>query len=151
MVHAIVELADGSSVMQAAPADMRIPIQAALDPGAPRRPLCAPLDLAATPALEFEEVDSERFPAPDLARAAGQAGGSCPAVLNAANEEAVRAFLEQRLSFSGIVAVTEEVLSQHDRVEVGNLETVLEVDRWARMRAQEVMGGREAAEDTPNG
>jgi 1-deoxy-D-xylulose-5-phosphate reductoisomerase len=151
MVHAVVELADGSSLLQAAPADMRIPIQAALEPGGPRRQLCEPLDLAFAPALEFEEVDLERFPAPALARAAGTTGGSCPAVLNAANEEAVRAFLGHRLSFSGIVAVVEQVLSEHDRIEAGNLEAVLEVDRWARARAKEVMDGLSDADDTPNG
>jgi 1-deoxy-D-xylulose-5-phosphate reductoisomerase len=151
MVHAVIELADGSSLMQAAPADMRIPIQAALEADGPRRPLCEPLDLALAPSLEFEEVDLERFPAPALARAAGSAGGSCPAVLNAANEESVRAFLGHRIPFSGIVAVAEEVLSEHDRIEAGNLETVLEVDRWARTRAREVMGGLSNADDTLKG
>jgi 1-deoxy-D-xylulose-5-phosphate reductoisomerase len=125
--------------MQAAPADMRIPIQAALAPNRPRRELSAPLDLVAGPPLEFEEADVGRFPALSLARAAGAAGGTCPAVLNAANEEAVRAFLDGAIPFTGIVATVEAVLAYHERSEAGNLEQVLEVDQWARRRAQEVM------------
>ncbi|MGI8521572.1 MAG: 1-deoxy-D-xylulose-5-phosphate reductoisomerase [Actinomycetota bacterium] len=139
MVHGIVELVDGSSLMQAAPADMRIPIQAALAPNRPRRKLSLPLDLVAGPPLEFEEADLERFPALSLARAAGAAGGTCPAVLNAANEEAVRAFLDGAIPFTGIVATVEAVLAHHEPSEAGNLDQVLEVDRWARRRAQEVM------------
>jgi 1-deoxy-D-xylulose-5-phosphate reductoisomerase len=139
MVHGIVELVDGSSLMQTAPADMRIPIQAALTPRGPRRRLSAPLDLAAGPALEFEEADLERFPALALARVAGQAGGTFPAVLNAANEEAVKAFLDGAIPFTGIAATVEAVLAQHERSDAGNLEQVLKVDRWARRRAREVM------------
>ena len=150
MVHGIVELVDGSTLMQAAPADMRIPVQAALAPNLPRRELNAPLDLATGPVLEFEEVDLERFPALSLARAAGAAGGSCPAVLNAANEEAVRAFLDGAISFTGIVATVESVLAHHERCTAGNLEQVLEVDRWARRRAQEVMRTVPPADRTPD-
>ncbi len=151
MVHGIVELVDGSSLLQAAPADMRIPIQAALAPDGPRRELSAPLDLASAPPLEFEEADLERFPALALARAAGQAGGTCPAVLNAANEEAVKAFLDGATSFTGIVATVEAVLAHHERSEARNLEQVLEVDKWARRRAQEVMRSAAGADRSLDG
>ena len=138
-VHGMVVMKDGSVLMQAGVADMRVPIQAALtgpgriDAGAGR------LNLAALGSLHFEEVDEERFPSLGLAYSAGRAGGSAPAVLNAANEEVVRAFLEDRVRFLDIPAIVEQTLDAHEVVPVGNLETVLEVDNWAREYAREIM------------
>jgi 1-deoxy-D-xylulose-5-phosphate reductoisomerase len=143
LVHGIVELTDGSMLLQAAPTDMRIPIQAALchpDP-APQSGL-APPDLAALGSLEFEPVDHARFPCIRLAQAAGMEGRSTPAALNAANEVAVAAFLDRRVKFSVIPAIIEDVLMDHDPVEATDLGAVLAVDAWARTRAGEVIARR---------
>ena len=140
VVHALVELCDGSVIMQAAVADMRLPIQAAL--GSPERLASHvdPLDLAAIGRLEFEPLDEERFPAVGLAYSAGRAGATFPAVLNAANEEAVRAFLGDSIAFRDIARVAAEVLAAHDPADAGELEAVLEADAWARREAQRQMG-----------
>lgn len=140
IVHALVELVDGSMVMQAAPADMRIPIAAAL--GAPERlgPPLSTLDLASTGPLEFEPLNDERFPAVALAYAAGRAGGTSTAVLNAANEVAVAAFLAGNARFTDIVGTTRRVLEDHEPTVADDLEAVLEADAWARRRATEVLG-----------
>jgi 1-deoxy-D-xylulose-5-phosphate reductoisomerase len=135
VVHGIVELVDGSMLMQAAVADMRIPIQAALD--SPHRFPCAAgrVDLDAVGTLEFEPLDALRFPAVELAYGAGRAGRCYPAVLNAANEVAVQAFLREELSFVDIVVVVESVLGAHQGTDANDLQDVLEVDRWARSEA----------------
>jgi 1-deoxy-D-xylulose-5-phosphate reductoisomerase len=146
VVHGIVELGDGSSLIQAAPADMRIPIQSALLPSPERAGVTAPVDLAASGPLEFEPVDEKRWPALSLATEAGRRGATFPAALNAANETAVYAFLSGRLDFSGIVGITESVLARHEPLDARNLEAVLEVDAWARRAAERlVSGGRAAA------
>jgi 1-deoxy-D-xylulose-5-phosphate reductoisomerase len=139
VVHAMVELVDGSYVMQAAPTDMRIPIAAAL--GHPDRPSPAfeRLDLAKAGVLEFEEIDRERFRAFDLAVDAGRRGGTYPAVLNAANEIAVGAFLDGSIGFMDIPVVVEKTLGEHDGRNADDLEVVLEVDAWARRRALDLV------------
>ena len=136
VVHGLVELVDGTVVMQAATTDMRIPIQAAL--GGPERfdSRIPPIDLAAQGHLEFEEVDRTRFPSLDLAYRAGREGRTFPAVLNAANEEAVAAFLQRRAGFQDIPRVVEEVLSAHEGSEATEIGAVLEADRWAREAAR---------------
>jgi 1-deoxy-D-xylulose-5-phosphate reductoisomerase len=147
IVHGMVELTDGSVVMQAAVPDMRIPIQAAL--GAPERfsSLADRVDLAEVAVLEFEPVDPERFPCVALAYEAGRAGGSSPAAMNAANEEAVRAFLGGVLPFQAIPTVIESVLeAHHDAGSADSLETVLEVDAWARAEARARIAGAERLE-----
>jgi 1-deoxy-D-xylulose-5-phosphate reductoisomerase len=142
IVHALVEMVDGSMIMQAAPADMRIPIAAAL--GAPDRlgPAPSTLDLAASAPLGFEEVDHARFPAVKLAYQAGRAGGTNPAVLNAANEVAVAAFLAGNVSFTEIVEITEGVLQEHVSEAADELHAVLEADAWARRTADEAIRKR---------
>jgi 1-deoxy-D-xylulose-5-phosphate reductoisomerase len=143
VVHGIVELTDGSSLLQAARADMRIPIQRALMPPEEHVAVAAPVDLAASGPLEFEPVDEERWPAVALATEAGRRGATYPAALNAANEIAVHAFLERRLDFVEIVGVAEAVLARHEPLDARNLEAVLEVDGWARRTAGSlVFGGR---------
>jgi 1-deoxy-D-xylulose-5-phosphate reductoisomerase len=146
VVHGIVELTDGSSLLQAAPADMRIPIQRALTSPDERVPVAAPVDLAASGPLEFEPVDEERWPAVALATEAGRRGATYPAALNAANETAVHAFLEERLDFVEIVGLTEAVLARHEPLDARNLDAVLEVDAWARRTAQSLVSGGRAAD-----
>ncbi len=141
IVHGMVELRDSTLLLQAAPTDMRIPIQAALlgeqrVPGGYER-----LDLAKAGALEFEEVDHERFPALGLAYRAGRAGGTAPAVLNAANEVAVEAFLAGHLEFTAIAQVVEQVLERHEPGDDETVEQVLAADRWARQEASDSIAG----------
>jgi 1-deoxy-D-xylulose-5-phosphate reductoisomerase len=136
IVHGIVEFVDSSMVMQAAPTDMRIPIQAAL--AYPER-LEWPeerIDLEKVGALDFEPLDHARFPSVGLAYESGRKGKTFPAVLNAANEEAVNAFLIGLIGFTAIPAVVEDVLEKHDPAEAMDLEAVLEADGWARSEAR---------------
>ena len=142
LVHAVVELSDGSLLMHAAVADMRLPIQAALLDEPALASSAGPLDLAAVAALEFEEVDRERFPAVDLAYEAGRLGRSYPAVLNAANEIAVEAFLAGALGFTDIAPLVGSVLGAHEPTEVNELSAVLEADEWARGSARTSIEGR---------
>jgi 1-deoxy-D-xylulose-5-phosphate reductoisomerase len=138
LIHCAVEMIDGTTIMQAAPADMRIPIQAALASG--RFPSSVPaLDLAAEGALTFEPVDETRFPSLRLACDAGRRAASYPAVLNAANEVAVHSFLDGAISFPDIPAVVEMVLEAHSGFEVSDLGAVREADDWARRRARETV------------
>jgi 1-deoxy-D-xylulose-5-phosphate reductoisomerase len=125
--------------LQAARADMRLPIQLALSwPdrwGDGVRPL-APSDLAG---LSFAPLAPGRYPAFDLAVAAGRAGGTAPCVLNAADEVAVHAFLGGRLALDGVPALVERVLEQHDVAPVESYEQLRRVDEWARRTAAELM------------
>ena len=139
-VHGIVEFIDGSMLMQAAPTDMRIPIQAALSHPEPLQSPFDRVDLSRVGALEFKEIDPDRFPAIELAYEAGRRGQTYPAVLNAANEEAVGRFLANELPFAAIPSVVEQVLSRHDGVDASSLEAVFAADEWARVEANTVMG-----------
>jgi 1-deoxy-D-xylulose-5-phosphate reductoisomerase len=132
IVHSMVEYVDGSILAQLGNPDMRTPIAHAL--GWPERIPSGveSLDLVAAARLDFEAPDLRRFPALRLARAAAEAGGTAPAVLNAANEVAVAAFLGGRLGFPGIPALIEAVLDRHETGAVSALRDVLEADRWAR-------------------
>ena len=137
-VHSLVEYADGSMLAQLGNPDMRTPIAHALawperiDSGV------GPLDLVRAGQLQFEAPDRARFRCLALAEAAAAAGGHAPAVLNAANEVAVAAFLDGRLNFTGIPAVIENVLAQSApaRARARGLDDVLTVDAWARERAR---------------
>lgn len=136
VIHSMVAYADGSVLAQLGSPDMRTPIAYAL--GWPRR-ISSPapkLDLAAIATLTFEAPDPLRFPALRLARAALQSGGSAPTVLNAANEEAVAAFLAGRIGFLDIAATVERTLEAMAPVKLGGLDDVFAVDRAARARAQ---------------
>jgi 1-deoxy-D-xylulose-5-phosphate reductoisomerase len=139
LVHGIVEFVDGTMLMQAAPTDMRIPIQSALSSPSRLASDAGRLDLVSTGDLEFEHVDHDRFPAVALAYEAGRRARSFPAVLNAANEVAVHAFLDGGIRFTEIAATVEKVMSVHDPVDVGEVGAVLEVDSWARSEARRVM------------
>ena len=131
VVHSMVEFVDGSLKAQLGRPDMRLPIAVALAypdrlPGA-----VEPTPVEELSGLEFHPLDEQRFPAVRLAREAGRAGGGRPAVLNAANEEAVHAFLEGRMRFSGIVEAVQRALEAYPGGGE-SLEEVLEADRWAR-------------------
>ncbi|MDE8652072.1 1-deoxy-D-xylulose-5-phosphate reductoisomerase [Novosphingobium album (ex Liu et al. 2023)] len=136
VVHSMVEYRDGSTLAQLGPSDMRVPIASAL--AWPRRmdTPCAPLDLAAIGELTFRAPDEARFPATRLAREAARAGGAIPAVLNAANEIAVAAFLDGQIAFTRIAAHVEDVLSSFAPPAPACLSDVLAVDHEARARAR---------------
>jgi 1-deoxy-D-xylulose-5-phosphate reductoisomerase len=136
IVHSFVEYLDGSMLAQLGNPDMRTPIAHAL--GWPERLASGveSLDLIRTARLDFEAPDVSRFPSLRLARAAAEAGGTAPAVLNAANEVAVEAFLERRLGFMDIPSVIEEVLARHRGTSVIALDEVLAADEWARAEAR---------------
>jgi 1-deoxy-D-xylulose-5-phosphate reductoisomerase len=138
IVHSMVEYIDGSIVAQLSTTDMKFPIQyALLYPERVTAPF-ARLDLAKIRTLDFLEVDSRRYPAVGLAYAACSAGGSMPAVLNAANEVAVERFLGGELPFTGIVEVVDRVLDRHagSVAPIGSVDDALGWDRWARSEAR---------------
>lgn len=139
VVHSMVEYRDGSTLAQLGPSDMRVPIASAL--AWPRRmdTPCAPLDLAAIGGLTFRAPDEERFPATRLARHAAEAGGAIPAVLNAANEIAVEAFLGGQIGFTRIAAQVENVLAAYAPPAPSCLSDVLAIDHEARARARHLM------------
>jgi len=145
IVHSLVEFDDGSVLAQMSHPDMRVPIAHAL--GFPDRIASGvpSLDLVRLGRLSFEAPDLERFPCLVLAGHAARAGGTAPAVLNAANEIAVAAFLAGRLNFDGIAGVIESVLQQHATGPVSSLDDALAADAWARERAQTALGSRQAA------
>jgi 1-deoxy-D-xylulose-5-phosphate reductoisomerase len=145
IVHSMVEFVDGATVAQLSLPDMRLPIAYALAwPDRARIPFGG-IDWAAIGHLDFEPPDLDAFPCLGLAYAAGRAGGSAPAWLNAANEVAVAAFLEGRLPWSAIAAVLEEALSEHTGTELEDADVVIEVDRRARERTRSIIERRLAA------
>ena len=139
VVHSLVEYRDGSTLAQLGPSDMRVPIAACLAwPARMDTPL-APLDLPAIGALTFYRPDEARFPATRLAREAAEAGGAAPAVLNAANEAAVAAFLAGKIGFTRIALTVERTLARDSSPAPRCLDDVLAVDREARARAAELL------------
>jgi 1-deoxy-D-xylulose-5-phosphate reductoisomerase len=139
IIHSMVEWVDGSVIAQMSPNDMRFPILYALT--YPERfPSPLPkLDLASLGKLELEPLDERRYPAVPLAYAALRAGGTAPAVLNAANEVAVAAFLEGKIPYRSLVTVVEKVLGGHSASPATSLDAVLDADRTARIRAAELV------------
>jgi 1-deoxy-D-xylulose-5-phosphate reductoisomerase len=147
LVHSMVEFVDGSTLAQASPPDMRLPIALAL--GWPERvpDAATPCDWTTASSWEFFPLDEDAFPAVALAREAGTAGGTAPAVYNAANEECVGAFLAGQLPFLAIVDTIAAVLDEH-HTDAGNsptLSEVLEAEAWARRRAHELMASSRLA------
>ena len=137
VIHSLVDHVDGSMLAQLGPSDMRVPIAHTLAwPDRMATPL-APLDLVALGRLDFEAPDDARFPALGLARAALAAGGARPAILNAANEVAVAAFLAGRIGFLEIAAIVADTLARYDPPAPGTLDAVLAVDAEARRLADE--------------
>ena len=140
VVHSMVEFRDGSTIAQASPPDMRLPI--ALGLSWPRRlaGVVPANDWDKPAAWTFEPLDDETFPAIGLARAALAQSPLHPAVFNAANEECVEAFLRGRIAYLAVVDTVADVLEAFEAVDEPSYESVLEADRWARARARETMG-----------
>jgi 1-deoxy-D-xylulose-5-phosphate reductoisomerase len=140
IVHSMVEFVDGSTIAQCSPPDMRLPISLGLDwpnrvPG-----VGVPLDWTTASQWTFEPLDAEAFPSVDLAKRVGIAGGTYPAVFNAANEQAVAAFHAGSIGYLGILEVVERVVDLHEPFggEL-SLDTVLDAEAWARGAAEEVI------------
>ena len=138
VVHSMVTFTDGSTIAQASPPDMKLPIALAL--GWPNRvpAVAAACDFSTASTWEFEPLDNQVFPAVALARQAGETGGCMTAVYNAANEEAAEAFLAGRIGFPAIVRTIADVLSAADRwaAEPATVEDVLDAQRWSRSKAR---------------
>jgi 1-deoxy-D-xylulose-5-phosphate reductoisomerase len=135
IVHSMVEFVDGSLTAQLSTPDMCLPIQYALtypDRAASER---VQTNFPKIGALTFEEPDTGRFPAIDLARRAGEAGGTLPAVLNAANEVAVEAFVNRKINFPQITETVRRTMDAHKTISHPKLEQILEADGWARRAA----------------
>ena len=140
VIHSMVEFTDGSTLAQASPPDMRLPIALAL--GWPDRvPDAAPaVDWTTSHTWEFAPLDDDAFPAVRLAMHAGRTGRCLPAVYNAANEELVAAFVDGRLPFLGIVDTLEQVLAEApDFGQPGTVDEVHAAEEWARARATELV------------
>jgi 1-deoxy-D-xylulose-5-phosphate reductoisomerase len=132
IVHSMVEFIDGSTIAQASPPDMRLPISLGLDWPNRIGGVGRPLDWTVAASWTFEPLDDDAFPAVRLAKRVGRAGGTYPAVFNAANEQAVDAFHEGRLAFTGIVELIERVVEAHDPPAALTRESLAESERWAR-------------------
>ena len=140
IVHSLVEFVDGSMLAQMSTPDMCLPIQYALTYPARVASQRVQTSLAKLGTLTFEEPDPERFPALVLARQAGEIGGTLPAVLNAANEVAVEAFVKRRIDFPGISRSVRQTMDRHKTMAKPTLEQILEADAWARQEAARVVG-----------
>ena len=143
VVHSMVEFVDGSTLLQASPPTMKIPI--ALGLAWPERvpDAAPPVDWTSAETWEFFPLDDEAFPAVALARTAGERGGTAPAVYNAANEVCVEAFREERLGFTEIVPTVATVVATHDvrSTEVLTVDDILAADAWARDEAARLIQG----------
>jgi 1-deoxy-D-xylulose-5-phosphate reductoisomerase len=137
----MVTFVDGSTLAQASPPDMRLPIALGLSWPDRLPDVAAACDFGVPASWTFEPVDHEAFPALHSARRAGEAGGTVPAAYNAANEEAVAAFQESRLSFTGISQLLCRILDEsgHLRGEPRDVADVLDTEEWARIRSRELI------------
>jgi 1-deoxy-D-xylulose-5-phosphate reductoisomerase len=136
IVHSMVEFTDGSTLAQLSYSDMCFPIQYAVTWPDRVPNTLPPLDFSKLSKLEFFTPRYEDFPALNLARRAGETGGTLPAVMNAANEIAVAAFLDRQVRFQQIWHVVEEVMNRHKAIAHPNLDAILQADQWARNEAQ---------------
>lgn len=132
IIHSMVEFVDGSIKAQLSSPDMRLPIQYALFGMERNSNLWSRVDWAKVKTLTFEKPEKEKFPCLELAYQAGRRGGTLPAALNAANEEAVNLFLKGKISYLDIAAKIRQVMDQHQLIEQPSLEQILEADSWAR-------------------
>ena len=141
-IHSMVEFTDGAVKAQMGPPDMRLPIQYALFyPQRFPNEMIPKLDTSISHSLTFDPLEPERYPCFGLALDAARRGGTFPAVLSAADEIAVNAFLEGRIPFTGIYKVVEQVLSQHKPSQGRDAEEILDADRWATALANEITTG----------
>jgi 1-deoxy-D-xylulose-5-phosphate reductoisomerase len=136
IVHSMVEFADGSTLAQLSYSNMCFPIQYAVTWPDRVPNTLPPLDFSKLSRLEFFTPRYDDFPALNLARRAGQTGGTLPAVMNAANEVAVAGFLDRQVRFPGIWQIVEEVMNRHTSVAHADLDAILQADQWARKEAQ---------------
>ncbi len=143
IVHSMVEFIDGSTIAQCSPPDMRLPISLGLDWPNRIAGVGVPLDWTTASEWTFEPLDGEAFPAVGLAKQVGQAGGTYPAVFNAANEQAVAAFHGGGIRYLDIVEIIERVVELHEPFGGAlSLESVLEAEDWARGAAEDVIADR---------
>ena len=145
IVHSMVEYIDGSVLAQMGVPDMRGPISYALSYPERLKGAVDTLDLCSVGTLEFMSPDCTKFPALKLAYEAAGKGGSAPAVLNASNEVAVAAFIEDTIGFGDIPLVIKEVLDSHQTREIGSNKDVLEADGWGRIKAGEIVEKRKVS------
>ncbi|WP_175986031.1 1-deoxy-D-xylulose-5-phosphate reductoisomerase [Microbacterium tenebrionis] len=142
IVHSMVEFIDGSTIAQASPPDMRLPISLALDWPHRIGGVGKPLDWTQATSWDFEPLDDEVFPSVALAKSVGRAGGTFPAVFNAANEQAVDAFHEGRLSFLGIVDTIARVVDAHEAPDALTVESLADAEAWARATADRLIAAQ---------
>lgn len=139
VIHSMVEFVDGSFLAHLGVADMRIPIQYALSYPQRFPSPAAHLDFTKLSAIHFAPPDYQRFPALGLAIAAGQRGGTLPAVMNAANELAVKCFLQRQISFAQIPVCVEKAMQSHSTIDQPGLEEILAADLWARHATEQLI------------
>jgi len=144
VIHSMVEMVDGSVLAHLGVPDMRIPVQYSLTYPERAPSPAGSLSLVEYGKLTFEDVDPVRFPALRLAYDAGARGGTCPAAMNAANEEAVRAFLSGRIGYAGIATVVGEVVEHHEPLAGVTLDEIRDAEAIARRYAEEVMAVMES-------
>jgi 1-deoxy-D-xylulose-5-phosphate reductoisomerase len=132
IVHSMVEFVDGSTIVQASPPDMRLPISLGLDWPHRVAAVGRRLDWTTATSWTFEPLDDEAFPSVRLAKRVGRAGATYPAVFNAANEQAVDAFHDGRLGFADIIVTVERVVDAHEAPGALTRESLVEAERWAR-------------------
>jgi 1-deoxy-D-xylulose-5-phosphate reductoisomerase len=138
VIHSMVEFVDGSTIAQASPPDMHLPIALAMAWPDRVDGAAQPVDWTTSASWTFEPLDHENFPAVELAKSAGRTGGSATAVLNAANEEAVAAFVAGRISFNAIVDTVAAVVDSHETLmNISTLADVQQVEDWARRQVHE--------------
>jgi 1-deoxy-D-xylulose-5-phosphate reductoisomerase len=148
IVHSMVEFVDGSTIAQASPPDMRLPISLGLDWPHRVSGVGAPIDWTRAASWTFEPLDEDAFPAIGLAKRVGRAGGTFPAVFNAANEQAVDAFHDRRLPFLGIVELIERVVEAHDPSAFAGAggavtrESLIGAETWARDAAEHAIANQ---------
>lgn len=139
IIHSMVEYMDGSIIAQLALPDMRIPISYALSYPRHRKGQLPSVDFLEIGHLSFEKPDTKRFRCLDLALNAGYTGQSMPAVLSGANEIAVKAFLDGKITFLGIPQLIEKTMEQHELHPIDSIDRALEADQWAKARAMVIL------------
>jgi len=142
IIHSMVEFVDGSLIAQMSVPDMKIPIQYALFCPERLPTNNRPLDLTQVKNLTFEEPDQEKFPCLEICYQTLEMGGTAPAVLNAANELAVKAFLEEKISFIDICEIVTATLKHHQVMENPSLDDILNADKWSREEAGRIINSR---------
>lgn len=140
IIHSMVKFIDGSIIAQMSVPDMKGPISYALSYPARFGDVLPSLDLAEIKTLTFEEPDTKKYPALSLTYDALSAGGTMPCVLNAANEVAVDAFLEEKIPFTGISRLVSDTMAEHDVLKAETIEEIIGVSDWARQKALDLIG-----------